>query len=240
MMIQCPGKKYWVIALICASCLKESASAALITYYFQGVLTQVNQVGAGPSGYGEVDHFGTLPLGTTLSGSFSYYDAQSGTGRFLYSEFEFTIGSDHIQVGPNTNYAPGFLGPSGPGGDPFASFVVVNGAEDSLSINTSLIGLIGGRAVGGSTGSVYPLLLDSTGTVFANENLIGSDLDISDFTSANIFLNEQGYFLGGFQAQRGVVTLNYFSTTPVPEPEVAGLGLLAFGAMGFTRRRRNG
>lgn len=214
-----------------------SEAATAVTYYFRGHLTSVFE-----SVTGNVGAFGSMPVGTELYGSFTYYTPNNSSLTY-YSYFEIGVGANKFIVGPNTNYVD-FPTTGAPGGDPSVFITVGNGATDTLSLTTGAhIGALGGQSIGGfnDIGAVLQLT-DSTGTAFPAANTIGTNLDISNFNLAQVVLTESGYYnylLNGTSPgwQKGTVTLDYFSTTPIPEPSAILIAGLSAGLAGIRRRR---
>jgi hypothetical protein len=215
----------------------RSEVATAVTYYFRGHITSVLETVTG-----NVGAFGSMPVGTELYGSCTYYTPNNSPLTY-YSYFEIGMGANKFIVGPNTNYVD--LPTTGaPGGDPSVFITVGNGATDTLSLTTGAhIGALGGQSLGGfnDIGAVLQLT-DSIGTASPAANTTGTNLDISNFNLAQVVLTESGYYnylLNGTSPgwQKGTVTLDYFSTTPIPEPSGVLLSV-ASTELACLRRRR--
>jgi len=218
-----------LVASVLCSVLVGTAHAALVTYNFAGTLN---------------DPFGSLSVGTSFSGSFSYDDSQPLNtptipyrGHYGYTSLSVTFGSTTVidsgtgvinvyDHGPDGSYPPVFGGEGGTTGYP----------TDLFHLYTfSVSGTLGGLTLTPGAG-LQVVLQDVSGGVFDDPSIPGANLTINDFTLGGAtFLQLQALTSsGGFEqlvfARGG---LSYVGVIPAPGA-IAVLGLAGLA----TRRRR--
>lgn len=220
--------------LLFTGALISSADAALVQLTFTGTLTRAEEIRGGGTSVVPVNSFGTIPMGTPFSGQFSFHNTQPQSTTMLYSYLDLVVATDRFTVGPNSNWAPPFLGSSGPGGDPSATF----SGGSSISIYTGLkIGTIGGRLVGGTQGGGFTFNFE-LGTENWNTLMQATGPLATPITgSGGLQIMETGWFLWGNGQQRTFGTINSFTATVVPEPASSILLAGAAAALIFRRRR---
>ena len=189
--------------------MSSQLSASPITYNFTGALN---------------DAFGSLTIGTTFSGYFTYEGIQSdqnpanpNRGDYSYDDLSITIsgatvndaGTGAINVYDSSSYP-----------------------TDLFHLYTfNVSGVIGGETL--APGGLELVLQDVSGTAFTDISLMGGGLSLSDFTTGNATF-VQFRNLDGSQFSRGELTSLSVRTVPIPASIwLFGAGLIVlFGMKG--------
>ena len=205
-------------ALILASALQTALGA--VTYYFNGNLA---------------DAIGSVPSGTSFSGSFDYEFPQplnpnpqsnpqvpSVRGDYIPTSISVTVGSEKITFTDNNKYINIYnKTPS----------TIVNGLSaggfpsDDFHIYFQGSGSLGGMAVD----QLQLYMGDASGLVFSDLNLVGDTMRLSQFGT--------GYFyIRSYSGSQPYTEIRSNLTSLVPEP--SSLSLLALGVVVVALRRR--
>jgi hypothetical protein len=184
---------------------------------------------------------GTISIGTSFTGSFSYSHPQAltethGSNYSIYpvmsGHFSLTIGSETVSIngidsGSITMYNKWtVLPPDSPVGAELGvdSFQILFEGPAFLQEH----GFFGGRKVFG----LGITLSDASGNVFPDTGLAGGGMRLDQFTSTRLLVKFEDNPSGWWRSGGGIVT------SLIPEP--SSLSLLALGglAIAFNRRRR--
>lgn len=209
-------------ALILASAFQTALGA--VTYYFNGNLA---------------DAIGSVPSGTSFSGSFEYEFPQplnpmaqsnpqvpSVRGDYIPTSISVTIGSEEINFTNNTNNKYMNIYNKTPA-------TIVNGfSEGGFPSDAFHIYLVGSGSLGGMIVDELQLYMgDDSGTVFGDLNLVGDSMRLSQFGV--------GYFYIQFYSNtQPYDEIRSNLTFLVPEPSSLSLFLASGAVLAAVRRRK--
>jgi len=225
----------WAVSLAALLGLPDLARADLVTYSFNGVISDITDSSA------PIDNVGGITIGSTFSGFFQYettgaVDSDVGDpNRGLY--LMATSGpASFITMTVN-----GLTFTAGPG-----AVDVRNNAVSTLSANTDLVNYTGGAIdtypSGWSTSSPLATSLQiafaqAAGTLYAND-AIPTSFNPASFDAGQLALSFSNVtFPGGTDSSVSII--GNVNLEAVPEPTSLLYGALAIGAGSMLRRRRH-
>lgn len=207
---------FFLIPLAAVACLAVRANAQLLTFEFQGTLTEVVS-----DPYGLADAWGSVgdPFWGYLSYDLSYHDPTSGfvmgdTEFYGYREFSDPAGAT-ITLSLSTPSQQQLI----PGASGLAQAMVTDNPANDMFV-------LSGEYAHGFYLGLY--LTDATGTAVSDTGL-PANLDLSNWASSH-YVNITGFPDGGYV--RGDITF----IQVVPEPRTETLIAMGIGVWSLRRR----
>jgi hypothetical protein len=221
-------RKISLLLIVFAICRTGSAEAELVSFAFEGVVTNVNPA--------QGDMFDTSQV---LSGSYTFESTSSGFPTALGYVGYDTIVAATVTLGPFTGtFSPGYGGTLFGGSGLILVGNDTYGGSDVYGVD---IGLVGTDVLGVPAFEFFFELVDPTAMVFNSAELLTSPPALSSFSSTSFYLGGPAVSLPeeavGYIALGNLTSL---SVTPVPIPSTAfllGSAVVAFSGWRLWRAR---